>query len=132
LKVIYPERTFDIIVEQNDDKPRKAKKGDIIANRMCIFRFRNSSNQVILCNSPLYNDAIFSNLKVTNANFINLPTYRDPKSPFLEYTLVTSKELDELKERITKLENRIKFGTEEPEDALQDCPTGTIYIRYEE
>lgn len=127
----YSDIVYDIIVEQNNDMPRKAGQGDIIANRMCIFRFRSITKQVILCNSPLYNDAIFSNVKVVNAKFTNMPVYVDPNTN-IEYALVSTKELSELKNKVTALENKIKFGTQDPEEALRDLPAGTIYIQHEE
>lgn len=127
----YTSKVFAIIVEQNDDLPRPASKGDIIANRMCIFRFRKTKNQVILCNSPLYNDAIFSKVKIVNGEFINLPKYLDPENPTISYTLVSTKELSALEQRVYALEERVKFGVEEPEEALKDLPSGTIYIQYE-
>ena len=128
---VYSSSEFDIIVEQNDDLPRPAGKGDIIASRMCIFRFRKSRGQVILCNSPLYNDAIFSNIKVTNAKFLNLPEYVDPQNPQITYTLVSTKEFNALQEEVIKLKNRIRYGTQDPEEALVDAPYGTVYIQHE-
>lgn len=128
----YIDESYDIVVEQNDGTTRPASKGDIIAFRMCIFRFRKTSNQVILCNSPLYNSVVLSNAKITNCEFVNLPTIKDPDNAALTYTLVSSKELAALTNRIESLENKIIFGTEDPEDILSDKPTGTIYIRHEE
>lgn len=128
----YGSLTYDIIVEQYDEQPRKAGKGDIIANRMCIFRFRKITGQVILCNSPLYNDAIFSNLRVTNLTLLNKPVYVDPQNPTITYTLVSTKELIALEERVAALEKKFIFGVEDAEEALADSPAGTVYIKIEE
>jgi hypothetical protein len=128
----YQDETYDIVVEQNDGTTRPATKGDIIAFRMCFFRFRKTQKQAVLCNSPLYNSAIFSQAKIIDCEFVNLPTIKDPLNESLTYTLVSSKDLDTIKTRLDKLESRIIFGTEDPEDALADKPTGTIYIQHEE
>ena len=127
----YTELILKIIVEQNDDIPRDAKKGDIIANRMCIFRFRLSSNEAILCNSPLYDSAIYSSIQATNATFLNRPVVYDPET-MMTYTLISTQEFSDLVGRVEKLEKRIQFGTKEPEEALADLPAGTVYIQYEE
>lgn len=127
----YTEIVYPIIVEQNTDLPRAAGINDIIANRLCIFRFRKSSKQAILINSPLYNDAMFSSIKATNAEFTNKPFVRDNENPNITYELITTKEYNDLLNRVKSLESKIRFGTEEPEDALKDAPTGTVYIQYE-
>lgn len=127
----YTAKEFAIIVEQNDSLPRPATKGDIIANRMCIFRFRKTKDQVVLCNSPLYNDAVFSKVKIVSGEFVNLPKYLDPENPNVSYTLVSTKELIALEKRVHDLEEKFKYGTEEPEEALKDSPSGTIYVQYE-
>lgn len=129
---IYSEIVYPILVEQNTNVLRAAGLNDIIANRLCIFRFRKTSKQAVLCNSPMLNDAMFSTIKTTNAEFVNKPIIRDQENPNITYELVTTKEYDELLNRIKKLESKIRFGTEEPEDALKDANTGTIYIQYEE
>lgn len=128
----YQERALDIIVEQNDAVPRPAKRGDIIANRMCIFRFRLSSNEAILCNSPLYDNAIYSSFQATNAQFLNRPVIVDSEDPLKTYTLVSTKEFNELVDEVNKLKQRIQYGTKSPEEALAGLPAGTVYIQYEE
>jgi len=130
-KYKYSDTEYDIVVEENDLTMRKAKKGDLLAFRMCMFRFQKSSKRAILCNSPLYDDAIFNTLKVTDCQFINRPTFVDPGTG-VTYTLVTTKEFNELIDRVEKLESRIIYGTEDAEEALKDRPSGTIYIKVEE
>ena len=100
--------------------------------KILVEQFRKSSDQAILINSPLYNDAIFSNIKVTNAEFLNVPVIIDQQNPNIQYTLVTTKELQEIKDDIAMLKGRIIFGTEDPEEALKDSPSGTVYIQHEE
>ena len=98
---------------------------------MCIFRFRLSSNEAILCNSPLYDSAIYSSIQATNATFLNRPVVYDPET-MMTYTLISTQEFSDLVGRVEKLEKRIQFGTKEPEEALADLPAGTVYIQYEE
>ena len=128
----YSEQEYDIVTETNDGTTRAVKKGDIIAFRMCIFRFRKTANQVILCNSPLYDDVIFSNAKITNCEFVNIPKIKDPQNENIEYTLITTKEYNGLLQRLSTLESKFLFGTEDPESALADRPAGTIYIKHED
>ena len=125
----YKEKTYTIVKETNNGVAAPAGEGDIIANRMCIFRFRSKSTNIVLVNSPLTNSATLNDLKVTNCQFINKPTVANPDNPSLPFILVTSDELNALTKRIEDLENKIIFGTEDPEDALSDKPTGTIYVQ---
>lgn len=129
---VYDNISLDIIVEQNDDVPRPATRGDIIANRMCIFRFRMSTKEAILCNSPLFDNAVISNFQATNAKFLNAPVIVDPEDPFKTYTVITTKEFNALQNEVNKLKRRIQYGTQSPEEALVGQPEGTIYIQYEE
>lgn len=128
---VYKETDYKIVVEQNDDLPRPAKLGDIIAERMCIFRFRKESKKAILCNSPLYNDAVYGSIKATDAVFLNPPRVMNNENPSQSFVLIDSKTFNALEERVAKLENRIVYGTQEPEEALADYPAGTVYIQYE-
>jgi hypothetical protein len=131
-KFTYTEKILPIIKETNDGKTFVVGQGDIIANRMCIFRFKKNSKNIILINSPLYNSIKINSLKATDAEFINVPTVYNPENAAIQIKLVTSVELEELKKRVTDLENKIIFGTEDPEAILSDKPTGTIYIQVEE
>mgnify|MGYP006896786439 CR=1 FL=1 len=70
----YIPHNFDILVETNDGRVRPAELGDIIAYRMCFFRFKKGTDKIILCNSPLYNEAAFTSLIANNAVFNNVPT----------------------------------------------------------
>lgn len=124
--------TYTIVKETNDGKTSNAGEGDIIANRMCIFRFKKNSKNIVLINSPLYNSIKVNSLKATNAEFTNVPTVYNPDNAAIEIRLVTSVELEALKKRVSELENKIIFGTEDPEVILSDKPTGTVYIQVEE
>ena len=121
----YVDHNFDILVETNDGKARATTLGDIIAYRMCFFRFKKGTNKIILCNSPLYNEAAFSSLTVTNAEFQKVPTVNGEK-------IAMEKALIALEERVFALEKKIKFGTGDPEEALANEPSGTLFIQVEE
>ena len=135
--ISYAEKfTYPIVVETiSDNLPfRPATSGDIIANRMCVFRFKKGFNKVILINSPLFNDARYSSIRATNAEFLEKPVIVTTDSNNNEHrTMVaTSEEVSALDERLTEWENKINFGTKDPEEALQDAPVGSIYIQLEE
>ena len=127
----YTQKVYSIVVETNDGRTRNAMEGDIIASRMCVFRFRKNQNVAVLCNSPLYNDAKFSNLVVTNCQFLNTPTVLNPLTGETIY-LVTSSDFKKLQEEVSQLKEKIIFGTEDPDTALADKPAGTVYIQVEE
>lgn len=128
----YKNEVKNIIVETNNGVTRPAKKNDIIAYRMCIFRFRKGSNNIVLCNSPLYDDALFSSLKVTDCEFTNVPTVKNNENVQEKITLVTSKELQSALARIQALEEKFVFGTADPEEVSASFPSGTIYIQIED
>lgn len=128
----YSNRDYTIVKETNDGVTAMAGLGDIVANRMCIFRFRKNSSQIVLINSPLYNSANFSKLKATDAEFINVPTIQNLENPSIPIRLATNEQISMLEQRIAKLEQRIVFGTGEPEEVLADRPAGTLFIQVEE
>lgn len=128
-RVRYTDVVYDILVEEDDATMRKAIKGDIVAYKMCIFRFQKSANRAILCNSPQRNDVSYSSLKATNALFINPPKMIDPENN-LQYELVSKKEFNALVEKVNKMDEKIFAGTLDPEVALEGKPAGTIYIQY--
>ena len=127
----YASRDFEILVETNNGLTRKVKRNDIIARRMCIFRFRKGTDQIVLCNSPLYDDALFSSLRVTDCTFVNKPTLVNQENTEKIITLATSEDVASLEERIKALEDKIIYGIEDPETVLADKPSGTIYIQVE-
>lgn len=126
----YVTKTYTIVVETNSGATRKCTVGDIIANRMCIFRFKVNSNEVILCNSPLYNDAIVNNLQANEAVFNKVPYVKDENN-VNNLKLVTTAELRALEKRISDLESKIAFGDGDPTVELADKPAGSVYFQYE-
>lgn len=130
-KPIYSEIQCPIYIETNDGVPRKAGEHDIIAFRMCIFRFVkiNDSYRAILLNSPLQNSIRCSEMYSTKATFGSIPSIKTASS---ETILVTKKEFDDLLNRVEKLESRITYGFEEPEDVLSSMDVGSIYIKLED
>lgn len=130
-KTRYLNNKYKIYVEQvNASTLQKATKGDILANRLCIFRFNPVSKIAILINSPLYNDVKFSSIEATDAVFLNDPYVVNEKG--VKVRLVNEEEFSSLVQRVNNLEQRILFGSEDPNQILKDKPVGTIYIQYEE
>ena len=127
----YLDNEYKIYVEQvNASTLQKATKGDILANRLCIFRFNPVSKIAILINSPLYNDVKFSSIEATDAVFQNDPCVINEKG--VKMRLINEEEFSSLIQRVDNLEQKILFGSEDPNQILKDKPVGTIYIQYEE
>ena len=122
----YKDNVFEVLVETNDGKMRKAQLGDIIAYRMCIFRFKKGTSKIVLCNSPLYDEAAFSRINVNKAKFDSIPEVGDDGD-----TLALQSDFNKALDRIDALEKKFKFGTDDPEDALENEPAGTVYIQIE-
>ena len=129
---VYAETTLDIFIENPEGFLTRATSGDILPNRLCIFRFIKGDNKmVILINSPLYNSISVSTLNVVNeTTFHTIPTVVD-KVTESKIPLVTKVQLAELENRISILEDRIRFGTTDANEALADAEEGTIYIQVE-
>ena len=128
----YADDEYSMVVETTDGVYRAAGQGDVIANRMCIFRFDFASKRAILINSPLYNEAAFSLLTVTDGRFVNRPKVKDPSAVNEYVDVATMGDIATLLARIEALEGKIIFGTEDPDEALADLPTGTVYIQVQE
>jgi hypothetical protein len=127
----YQDLKFDIIIETNDGNTRPADVGDIIAYRMCTFRFaKGNTNTVILVNSPSYNSIQISNLTATNAKFLDIPTVGE--NSLTSVRLATVGDLSNIIERVDKLKDKISYGTADPEEALATKPNGTIYVQVED
>ncbi len=130
-EVSFVSHRFTIVTETNDGNTRAATEGDIIPYRMCIFRFaKGNTNVVILTNSSSYNSLQVSNLKASSATFLNVPVVGS--SIITEEKVVTAKELSQCVKRIENLEEKIIYGSSEPEEVLASKPNGTIYIQIEE
>lgn len=129
--VTYSEHEFTIVIETNDGKTREAGIGDIIAYRLCIFRFpKGNTNTIILTNSPSYNSIQVSNMTATNANFLNIPTVGE--NSITRIKLATLADLSDIVSRLTAVEERIIYGTADPDEALATKPNGTIYVQVED
>ena len=129
---VYKDTTYNILIENPEGTLSYATKGDILANRLCMFRFIKGDNDtVILINSPLYNNISVSTLNVTNeATFYTMPTVIDSVTDS-RIPLVTRTQLLELTNRVSKLEKKFQFGTEDANSVLSNADVGTIYIQVE-
>ena len=135
-------KTYNIVIEGQDGSKRPATVGDIIANKLCVFRFiTNNKQDVVLCNNPIYNNLQCSTLYITNeATFRQLPIYRYLKTinnvvTEVDTTLATAEDIASLSERLTALEQRLQIGTEAPEEFFEEnpgLPENTIYFQTEE
>lgn len=132
-------KTYNIFIEEVAGTRRAATKGDIIANRLCMFRFMSHhSSDIILCNSPTYNNLSCSTLcTIGEAKFYTTPEVVYYTGVGVERTtpLALNTDLEKLASRVAALENKIKFGTDPVDKYLENNPTtpkGTIYIQVEE
>lgn len=132
-------KSYNIIVEGEDGKKRSAKAGDILPDRLCMFRISSkSSNEILLCNSPLYGDIFCNSLEIAN----DLKLYKKPvigvkgEDGFeVTDTLVTQSELKELQAKVDSIDKRLVVGTQTPEQYFsshQAAERGTIYLQMEE
>ena len=134
--------TYNIMIEGQDGSKRPATEGDIIANKLCMFRFiTNNTSDIILCNNPIYNNLQCSSLYITNeATFKQLPIYEYLETVnnvvlTRQTTLATAKDIGELSNRIYALEEKFKTGTDSPEKFFaenKDLSDDTIYFQVEE
>lgn len=132
-------KQYNIMVEDTDGKKRAAGLGDIVANRLCMFRFiTNNSSDIILCNNPIYNNLKCSTLCITNsAKFYETPKviYYTNQCVEKEVELALSSDLQDLAARVTALENKFVTGTDSAEEYFENnpnAPQGTIYMQVEE
>lgn len=135
-------KTYNIVIEGQDGSKRPATVGDIIANKLCVFRFiTNNKQDVVLCNNPIYNNLQCSTLYITNeATFRQLPIYRYLKTinnvvTEVDTTLATAEDIASLSARLTALEQRLQIGTKAPEEFFEEntgLPENTIYFQTEE
>ena len=132
-------KQYNIMVEDTDGKKRAAGLGDIVANRLCMFRFiTNNSSDIILCNNPIYNNLKCSTLCITNsAKFYETPKviYYTNQGVEQEVELALSSDLQNLAARVTALENKFVTGTGSAEEYFENnpnAPQGTIYMQVEE
>lgn len=133
-------KTYTIMVEDIDGKKREATRGDIIANRLCMFRFlAKDSSDIILCNNPVYNNLNCSTLSIVNeAKFYSIPKYvhyTQDGATEIEFNLALESDVNELKRKVAALENKFKVGTETAKEYFENNPdaaVGTIYLQTED
>lgn len=122
-------KIYRILVEDIDGHKRDATTGDILPDRLCIFRFVSTdSKSVILCNSPLHGEMSCSKLLVTgDVELYKTPTVNGVK-------LASNGDIIKINERLDALEKKFIIGTLSPEEYLSEntVPDGTIYIQTEE
>lgn len=125
-------KTYSMIKEDSNGTHSAVTKGDIIANRLAIFRFiSGDNNTVILVNNPQYNNLQVSSLHVTNnVSFENIPSVAKEDNTYVQ--LATTEEVLNLENRVKALEGKFLYGLADAEDALYNAPEGTIYIKIEE
>ena len=132
-------KQYNILVEDTNGTKRRASKGDIVANRLCMFRFiSNNATDVILCNNPIYNNLKCSTLCITNSTkFYEVPrlVYYTSSGIEMEVPLALNSDLQSLANRVSALEEKFKIGTDSAEKFFEenpDTPKGTIYLQVEE
>lgn len=132
-------KSYDIMVEDTNGTKRSASLGDIVANRLCMFRFiTGNSSQIILCNNPIYNNLSCSTLCITNqAKFYQIPKviYHTVQGTEVSDQVALDQDLKKLAERVEALENKFKVGTDTAKEYFEknpNTPKGTIYLQVEE
>lgn len=131
-------KQYNILVEDTNGTKRRASKGDIVANRLCMFRFiSNNATDVILCNNPIYNNLKCSTLCITNSTkFYEIPKFVTNKDGVEEeINLALESKVQELVTRVDALEKKFRVGTDSAEKFFKensDTPKGTIYLQVEE
>lgn len=134
--------SYNIFVEEFNGNKRPATFGDIVANKLCMFRFISSnSTDIILCNNSSLNSLKCTDLSITHlAQFHTRPrvitAYNTETGEAADSKEVLIKgDLDTLEQRLTALENKIKIGTEDADkffETNKDLPLNTVYIQVEE
>lgn len=135
-------KTYNIIIEEQNGSKRPATLGDIIANKLCVFRFiTNNKKDIVLCNNPIYNNLQCSSLYITGKSTFNeLPVYEylttiNNVVVTNRTSLATAEEIAKLSARLTALEQRLQIGTKAPEEFFEEnpnLPENTIYFQTEE
>lgn len=102
LEIKYAENTPPLIFSIKKEKPEggltSAEAGDIVANRLALFRINPSDrSEMILINPTINSGAVLTDVTLRNAVFINDPIVRDAEG---ETHLVTEADLDDLRTEI--------------------------------
>lgn len=131
-------KQYNILVEDTNGTKRRASKGDIVANRLCMFRFiSNNATDIILCNNPVYNNLKCSTLCITNSTkFYEIPKFvTSIDGVEKEINLALESKVQELITRVDALEKKFRVGTKSAEEFFEENPNepkGTIYLQVEE
>lgn len=87
---------FSIKKEKPEGGLTDAQAGDIVANRLALFRINPSDrSEMILINPTINSGAVLTDVTLRNAVFINAPIVRDDEG---DTPLITEDDLDELRD----------------------------------
>jgi len=126
-------KTFKVYVEKSSGQLTTTVDGGVTAlqpDRLVMLRLGSeptstSVGKIIIVNDPHKGSITATDLTVNGtANFTAIPTTGSNN-----IKLVPENEFNLLKARVLKLEEKIIVGTEDPAQALQDQPEGTIYLQ---
>jgi hypothetical protein len=126
-------KTFKVYVEKSTGQLTTTVDGGVTAlqpDRLVMLRLGSeptstSVGKIIIVNDPHKGSITATDLTVNGtANFTAIPTTGSNN-----IKLVPENEFNLLKARVLKLEEKIIVGTEDPAQALQDQPEGTIYLQ---
>jgi hypothetical protein len=126
-------KTFKVYVEKSTGQLTTTVDGGVTAlqpDRLVMLRLGSEPpptgvGKIIIVNDPHKGSITATDLTVNGtANFTAIPTTGSNN-----IKLVPENEFDLLKARVLKLEGKFIVGTEDPAQALQDQPEGTIYLQ---
>jgi hypothetical protein len=123
-------KSYRVYVEKADGQATEALGSAIAPGRLLMLRLKfqptaTAPGVLIVVNDPHKGSLTATDLTVTGtSNFSVAPTVGVD-----QLKLVNISELNALVNRVKKLEDRILIGTEDPAQALQDAPEGTIYLQ---
>jgi hypothetical protein len=126
-------KTFKVYVEKSSGQLTTTVDGGVTAlqpDRLVMLRLGSEPTstgvgKIIIVNDPHKGSITATDLTVNGtANFTAIPTTGSNN-----IKLVPENEFNLLKARVLKLEEKIIVGTEDPAQALQDQPEGTIYLQ---
>lgn len=126
-------KVYKVFVEQADGQLTSTLNDSSFAlkpDRLVMLRLGSeptttSPGRIIIINDPQKGAITATNLTVSGPTQLAV----HPTIGVNNYRLVDLNEFNELKARVLKLEERIVVGTEDPAQALQDQPEGTIYLQ---
>lgn len=123
-----------IVKESFDGSLQPVKAGDIVSNRVAIFRINQfNKEQLILLNSVTSGTASFNKLSVGEAIF-NVPPYIIGENN-TKHKVASVKDLEDMLNEIKSLyQAKIHVSTESPEEYFNNhsLQSGTIYVQVED